>query len=65
MSDPLDPHIGLSLKLARIASGLRLADVAAAAGVSVALLSLVERGRRRLTPAAARKILGAFQRSAR
>jgi transcriptional regulator with XRE-family HTH domain/3-hydroxymyristoyl/3-hydroxydecanoyl-(acyl carrier protein) dehydratase len=56
-SGPLRPE---DLRARRRARGLSQAKLAEAAGVSAALIGLIERGRHRLSPALAQKILAAL-----
>jgi transcriptional regulator with XRE-family HTH domain len=51
----------LLLRCYRILCGKRLKDVADAANISIAQLSLIERGRRRLTPQVAERIAEALR----
>ena len=48
---PVSPVTGLKLRERRMASGLRQADVAEAAGISASYLNLIEHDRRKVTPA--------------
>jgi transcriptional regulator with XRE-family HTH domain len=55
---PLSALTGTRLRERRLASGLRQADVAVAAGISASYLNLIEHNRRKVTPEVAERLSG-------